>query len=551
MKQESNFKLMLRMSSLVKPLIGYMVLAITLGVTGFLCAIFIPYFAALLIAHIAIQAPDFPISVFFIVMGVCAILRGILHYGEQACNHYIAFKLLAILRDRIFSTLRRLCPAKLEGKDSGNLIFLITSDIEALEVFYAHTISPIFIAIITCLILLGMFLGLHPVFALIAFFAYCTIGILLPLYITKKGKADGKASRKEFGDLSDYTLESLRGMQDILQYEAGKERLAGMQKRSTIVNERQKKLKHYEGVSMALANMAIMGFSCIMVLCAGWLYLSNEISFTSALMGSVLLLSSFGPVMALSNLSNNLLITMASARRVLHLLDEQEQVEEIHGKQKVAFGDMCLQDVSFAYADEVILQDFHAVFEKGKITGILGKSGSGKSTLLKLLMRFWSVTQGQIYVNDTALKDINTKDLRQMQGYVTQDTVLFHDSILNNIRIAKLDASIDEVEAACKKANIHDFIMSLPQDYATPVAELGESLSQGERQRIALARAFLHDAPCLLLDEPTSNLDALNEAAILSKLAEQRDKTIVLVSHRPSTLRFVDHLLQMKRTRSS
>ena len=551
MKQESNFKLMLRMSSLVKPLTGYMILAITLGVTGFLCAIFIPYFASLLIAHIAIQAPDFPISVFFIIMGVCAILRGILHYGEQACNHYIAFKLLAILRDRVFSTLRRLCPAKLEGKDSGNLIFLITSDIEALEVFYAHTISPIFIAILTCLILLGMFLNLHPVFALIAFLAYCSIGILLPLYITKKGKADGKASRKEFGDLSDYTLESLRGMQDILQYEAGKERLAGMQKRSTIVNERQKKLKHYEGVSMALANMAIMGFSCIMVLCAGWLYLLNEISFTSALMGSVLLLSSFGPVMALSNLSNNLLITMASARRVLHLLDEQEQVEEINGKQKVAFGDMCLQEVSFAYADEMILQDFHAVFEKGKITGILGKSGSGKSTLLKLLMRFWSVTQGQIHVNDTAIKDINTKDLRQMQGYVTQDTVLFHDSILNNIRIAKLNASIDEVEAACKKANIHDFIMSLPKDYATPVAELGESLSQGERQRIALARAFLHDAPCLLLDEPTSNLDALNEAAILSKLAEQRDKTIVLVSHRPSTLRFVDHLIQMKHTRSS
>lgn len=551
MKQESNFKLMLRMSSLVKPLTGYMILAITLGVTGFLCAIFIPYFASLLIAHIAIQAPDFPISVFFIIMGVCAILRGILHYGEQACNHYIAFKLLAILRDRVFSTLRRLCPAKLEGKDSGNLIFLITSDIEALEVFYAHTISPIFIAILTCLILLGMFLNLHPVFALIAFFAYCSIGILLPLYITKKGKADGKASRKEFGDLSDYTLESLRGMQDILQYEAGKEHLAGMQKRSMIVNERQKKLKHYEGVSMALANMAIMGFSCIMVLCAGWLYLLNEISFTSALMGSVLLLSSFGPVMALSNLSNNLLITMASARRVLHLLDEQEQVEEINGKQKVTFGDMCLQKVSFAYADEMILQDFHAVFEKGKITGILGKSGSGKSTLLKLLMRFWSVTQGQIHVNDTAIKDINTKDLRQMQGYVTQDTVLFHDSILNNIRIAKLNASIDEVEAACKKANIHDFIMSLPKDYATPVAELGESLSQGERQRIALARAFLHDAPCLLLDEPTSNLDALNEAAILSKLAEQRDKTIVLVSHRPSTLRFVDHLIQMKHTRSS
>lgn len=551
MKQESNFKLMLRMSALVKPLTGYMLLAIILGVVGFLCAIFIPYFAALLISHIAIQAPDFPLHVFFILMGVCALLRGILHYGEQACNHYIAFKLLAILRDKVFYKLRQLCPAKLEGKDSGNLIFLITSDIEALEVFYAHTISPILIAISTCIVLLILFAQLHGGFLLIALLAYVTVGIFIPFYITKCGKEDGKAARKAFGELSDYTLESLRGIQEVLQYALGKKRLYGMQEQSESLNAYQKRLKAYEGNSVALSSAAIMLFSTGMVLFAGWLYMQGEISFTTALMGSVLMLSSFGPVLALSNLSNNLLVTMAAARRVLGLLDEQVQVKEVSGKQETSFGDITLQQVRFAYDDEIILQDLDAVFKKGKITGILGKSGSGKSTLLKLLMRFWEVKQGSIAIHARSLADINTQDLRNMQGYVTQDTVLFHDTILNNIRIAKLDASIQEIEEACKKANIHEFIMSLPNDYATQVAELGESLSGGERQRLALARAFLHDAPCLLLDEPTSNLDALNEAAILKNLQKQKDKTILLVSHRPTTLRIADMQIEMEQIRCS
>ena len=551
MNKIGNIRLMARMSLLVKPLAPYMLLAVVFGVTGFLCAIYIPYFSALLISHIAIQAPDFPVKVFFILMIVFAVLRGILHYAEQACNHYIAFRLLAILRDKVFTVLRKLAPAKLEGRDKGNLIYLITSDIEALEVFYAHTISPILIAIITCIILLTEFYKMHVMFFVIALCGYLFCGLILPWIITKLGKQQGKQSREGFGELSSYTLETLRGLQDILQYRIGEERLHMMSKKSEELHDVQKRLKLHEGNTIMVSNIIVTSFTFLMLVCGSYLYMQGAISFTSVIMSTVLMVSSFGPVLALANLSNNLLITMASARRVLGLLDEEEIVKEITGKEHSTAGDIEIKDLTFAYDDEEILKDINAHFKKGNIIGIHGKSGSGKSTLLKLIMRFWNAPSNSILINDRSVDDINTKDLRDMQSFVTQETVLFHDSIFNNIIIAKLDASVDEVENACKKAGIHDFIMSLPQGYATKVAELGDSLSGGEKQRIAIARAFLHDSPCILLDEPTSNLDALNEAIILKSLREQKDKTILLVSHRPGTMRIADSVLTIDSGRVS
>lgn len=551
MNKIGNIRLMARMSLLVKPLAPYMLLAVFFGVTGFLCAIYIPYFSALLISHIAIQAPDFPVKVFFILMIVFAVLRGILHYAEQACNHYIAFRLLAILRDKVFTVLRKLAPAKLEGRDKGNLIYLITSDIEALEVFYAHTISPILIAIITCIILLTEFYKMHVMFFVITLCGYLFCGLILPWIITKLGKQQGKQSREGFGELSSYTLETLRGLQDILQYRIGEERLHMMSKKSEELHDVQKRLKLHEGNTIMVSNIIVTSFTFLMLVCGSYLYMQGAISFTSVIMSTVLMVSSFGPVLALANLSNNLLITMASARRVLGLLDEEEIVKEITGKEHSTAGDIEIKDLTFAYDDEEILKDINAHFKKGNIIGIHGKSGSGKSTLLKLIMRFWNAPSNSILINDRSVDDINTKDLRDMQSFVTQETVLFHDSIFNNIIIAKLDASVDEVENACKKAGIHDFIMSLPQGYATKVAELGDSLSGGEKQRIAIARAFLHDSPCILLDEPTSNLDALNEAIILKSLREQKDKTILLVSHRPGTMRIADSVLTIDSGRVS
>ena len=340
-------------------------------------------------------------------------------------------------------------------------------------------------------------------------------------------------------------------MQDILQYQIADERKLGMLKRSVEVNKAQEKLKRHEGKNASLQTMAVMSFSLLMLGVATTLYMQGEVSITSLIMTTVLMLSSFGPVLALSSLSNHLLLTMASARRVLALLEEAPQVEDINGKEDAVFDTIKVENISFAYDKERILDKVSHTFEKGKITGILGKSGSGKSTLLKLLMRFYEAQDGAIQVGERALDSINTNDLRDMQSYVTQDTIMFHDTIFNNVHIANLEASVSDVERACKKANIHDFIMSLPKEYETSVAELGSSLSAGERQRIALARAFLHQAPCILLDEPTSSLDVLNEAMILKSLKEQKDTTILLVTHRQATLRIADEILHIENGRVS
>lgn len=551
MSNDGNIKIMMRMLGLVKPLAGWMILAVTLGVIGFLCAIFIPYLSAVIFGHIAIHAPDFPYTKMFLVIIVIAIARGFLHYGEQACNHYIAFKLLAIIRDKVFNALRRLCPAKLDRKDSGNLISIITTDIELLEVFYAHTISPILIAIITSLILLIQFYQMHITFMIIAAIAYLFCGIAIPYRINKKGKSTGQKAREQLGDLSNHTLESLRGLREILQYQIGRKRKEEMLDKSKTVNEKQKILKSYEGDTMALTNFAVSGFTLVILICGIWLYQNKQIEPISILLSTVLMISSFGPVLALSNLSNHLLTTMASARRVLALLDEKETVEEVQDKERNIFGNIEIDHVDFAYEEEQILQDFSADFKTGKIHGILGKSGSGKSTLLKLLMRFYDRKDGDITIYQRDIKHTNTTDLRNMMSFVAQDTSLFHDSVKNNIRIAKLDASDEEIIEACRKANLHEFIMSLPNGYDSEVSELGDSLSGGEKQRISLARAFLHDAPCIMLDEPTSNLDALNEGIILKTLKQLKGKTILLVSHRPSTMKIADTIVHVENGRVS
>lgn len=547
----SNWKVMMRMITLVKPLMGWMFIAITFGVIGFLCAIFIPVTALILVAQQLQLVYLASTSNLIIFMIVIAILRGILHYIEQACNHYIAFTLLAILRDKVFVSLRKLAPAKLEGQDKGNLISIITSDIELLEVFYAHTISPIAIAILTSGILVICFYFIEPIFALIALCAYITVGVCIPFKITRLGKEDGNEYREAFGDLNAYTLETIRGLQDILQYQSKDIRMKEMQKRSEHLNTIQKNLRRFEGKSMAYNNMAVHMFTLILLFVGLTLFVHGGISFYAVLIGSVLLMSSFGPVIALSNLSNNLLHTLASGRRVIALLDEQPQVEDVVSDEESSVGDIELDHLSFAYDNEVILKDVNEKFKQGEITGILGKSGSGKSTLLRLIMRFWDVKDGSISIDKKNIKQIDTKDLRQMQSFVTQDTILFHDTIEENLRIAKRNASIEEIMEACKKASIHNFIMGLEKGYQSHVGELGDTLSGGEKQRIGIARAFLHDSDCILLDEPTSNLDALNEAVILKSLRQVKGKTVILVSHRVSTLKICDHILPMKEGRVS
>lgn len=550
-KELNNFQVVWRMLALVKPLTLPMCFAIVMGILGFLCAIFIPVLSVMALLQVTGMEFHLDLSMLLYMLIFIAVLRGVLHYGEQAANHYIAFKLLAIIRDHVYTALRRLCPAKLDGKDKGNLISLITNDIELLEVFYAHTISPVFIAVFTSLIMLTFFAHLHIAAMFIALIAYILMAIVIPFYVNKKGKDIGFKNRQQIGHMSSFLLESFRGLSTILEYNIGTQRTQKMLDYSDDIENMQSQLKDIESIQLVASQILISLSAVVMFIVMYILYQNQIISVYKVIMATVLMLSSFGPVLALSNLANNLLSTLSSGRRVIELLDEEELIKDVTNKSTADFSDICVENLSFAYQDEMILKDIHYLFKQGKTTGIVGKSGSGKSTLLKLMMRFYDPCSGLITINERDLKTINTSDMRTMFAYVTQETVLFHDSIYNNIKVAKLHATKEDVYQACQKASIHDFIMTLPQGYDTTVAELGASLSGGERQRIGLARAFLSDAPCILLDEPTSNLDVLNEAVILKSLKEQIDKTIILVSHRESTMKIADEVIEMDMGRMS
>ena len=587
-KRRSAIRIMGSLIGLVKPLLHIMLAAIILGTLGYLCAIFLTILAGQVIVHglltgaagIIVPVDNMwlafiPVKTIITVMIVIAVLRGILHYAEQYCNHFIAFKLLAIIRHKVFASLRKLCPAKLEGRDKGNLISIITTDIELLEVFYAHTISPIAIATLTSMVLV-IFIGrYHWLAGMLALAAYLIVGVAIPMWNGKRGSQKGMEFRTSFGELNSFVLDSLRGLDETIQYGQGEKRKEQMSERSKNLAGIQKSLSKMEGSQRSFTNMVILLASFGMLALTIWLYDKGAIGFEGILTCTIAMMGSFGPVVALSSLSNNLNQTLASGERVLSLLEETPLVEEIPGDVETPgtesveheFTGAEAENVTFAYKvnglegdredglgrdNEVILDNYSLKLQPGKITGIHGASGSGKSTLLKLLMRFWDVQDGSISVDGTNVRKIPTRHLRDMESYVTQETHLFHDSIANNIAIAKPGASREEIMEAAKKASIHDFIMTLPKGYDTEVGELGDTLSGGEKQRIGIARAFLHECPLILLDEPTSNLDSLNEGIILKSLKESaKKKTVVLVSHRVSTMNVADVVYEMENGRIS
>ena len=572
-KRRSALQIMESLIGLVKPLLHIMLAAIILGTLGYLCAIFLTILAGQVIVHglltgvagMIVPVDNMwlvftPVKTIITVMIVIAVLRGILHYVEQYCNHFIAFKLLAIIRHKVFAALRKLCPAKLEGRDKGNLISIITTDIELLEVFYAHTISPIAIATLTSIIMV-IFIGrYHWLAGVLALAAYLIVGVAIPMWNGKRGSQKGMEFRTNFGELNSFVLDSLRGLDETIQYGQGEKRKEQMSERSKNLAGMQEDLSKMEGSQRSFTNMVILLASFGMLALTIWLYAKGEVGFEGILTCTIAMMGSFGPVVALSSLSNNLNQTLASGERVLSLLEETPLVEEIPGDVETSgaesmeyeFTGAEAENVTFAYGEEVILDNYSLKLQPGKITGIHGASGSGKSTLLKLLMRFWDVQDGSVSVDGTDVRKIPTKHLRDMESYVTQETHLFHDSIANNIAIAKPGASKEEIMEAAKKASIHDFIMTLPKGYDTEVGELGDTLSGGEKQRIGIARAFLHECPLILLDEPTSNLDSLNEGIILKSLKESaKKKTVVLVSHRVSTMNVADVVYEMQNGRIS
>lgn len=600
-KRRSALQIMGSLIGLVKPLLHIMLAAIILGTLGYLCAIFLTILAGQVIVHglltgvagMIVPVDNMwlvftPVKTIITVMIVIAVLRGILHYVEQYCNHFIAFKLLAIIRHKVFAALRKLCPAKLEGRDKGNLISIITTDIELLEVFYAHTISPIEIATLTSISMV-IFIGrYHWLAGVLALVAYLIVGVAIPMWNGKRGSQKGMEFRTNFGELNSFVLDSLRGLDETIQYGQGEKRKEQMSERSKNLAGMQESLSKMEGSQRSFTNMVILLASFGMLALTIWLYDKGAMGFEGILTCTIAMMGSFGPVVALSSLSNNLNQTLASGERVLSLLEETPLVEEIPGDVETSgaesmeheFTGAEAENVTFAYKvngsegdrqgeparagrcpgaeggrghdNEVILDNYSLILQPGKITGIHGASGSGKSTLLKLLMRFWDVQDGSVSVDGTDVRKIPTKHLRNMESYVTQETHLFHDSIANNIAIAKPEASREEIMEAAKKASIHDFITTLPKGYDTEVGELGDTLSGGEKQRIGIARAFLHECPLILLDEPTSNLDSLNEGIILKSLKESaKKKTVVLVSHRVSTMNVADVVYEMENGRIS
>lgn len=550
MKKQSKLKTLLRLVKVVKPLTGFMLLAVVLGTLGFLSAQFIPILGGYaLLAGLGLKG-GLRVEVIIGLLLLLAIIRAVLRFGEQWLNHYIAFTLLALLRDRVFRALRRLCPAKLESREKGDLISLITTDVELLEVFYAHTLSPICIAVLTSAVMCVFIGSYHWSLGILAVLAFLMVGLVLPAVISRRSGTLGDELRAQSGELAAHMLENIRGLDETIQYDGGSQRLESMNRKTDELSRRQEQLSKLTGTNFGLANTLILFSDVAMLLLAGGLFSRGVTGFDGFLLPLLALMSSFGPVMALANLGTTLQSTIASGARVLAILDETPETEDITGQLPISFAGAECSNVSFSYGEEEVLNGLTVSFPENRIIGVVGQSGCGKSTMLKLFMRFWQVKTGNISISDRNVAAINTADLRAMESYMTQETQLFRDTIAGNIRVARPEATDAEVENACRKAALHDFILTLPDGYQTQVGELGETLSGGERQRIGLARAFLHNAPFLLLDEPTSNLDSLNEAVILRSLKEEaKGKTIALVSHRRSTVRIADEVVMIENGR--
>lgn len=552
-RARSNWSVMLHLVKLIGPLVPVMLSAVALGVLGFLAAIFLTVFAAWGILGVAGAAGGMAATTACVLLAVCGVVRGPLRYGEQLCNHYLAFKILAVVRDKVFARLRVLAPAKLEGRDRGDLVSLITSDVELLEVFFAHTISPVLIAAVVSLIMTAFIASQSLLLGVVALAAYLVVGVCVPVLASKASGTGGRVVRDGMGALNTFVLDSLYGLRETLQFGRQRTRSAELGTLMDQVAGADLRLKRKAAVAFAATGAIVLAFDIAMLVCASMLVMAGSIGITQAVLASAALMSSFGPVIALANLGSTLQGTLASGARVLDLLDEEPETPDvIDGARPLDFTGLRVRRVGFAYGDERILSDVDFSIEPGSVVQITGKSGSGKSTLLKLMMRFWDVSEGAIELSGEDLRAVSTQSLRSLEAFMTQDTHLFAGTVRDNIALAKPDATDAQIAEAIEKAALTSTIARLPRGLDTQAGELGDALSGGERQRVGLARLFLCDAPFVLLDEPTSNLDSLNEAAVLRALAENKgDRTVVLVSHRPSAAFIADATYSVERGRVS
>lgn len=545
----TTFQLVRRLLGQVGDLRSLMVLACCFGTLGHLAATFLPVFGVMALCAAA-ERPVWGLSVGWAVafMVVCALIRGAMRYCEQYMNHNLAFRLLALFRGQMFAALRRLAPAKLTGKGKGDLISMVTTDVELLEIFFAHTISPTVIALATTVVYALALLFLSPWFAVLLVVAHLLIGVAVPAWFARALHGVGARIRKQSASLDDDVLDDMRGLEQIIRFGQGRARLARIDRRSRALWGQRVELSERNGVFGGFDHVIIV----LVTVCAALLaVLASRDDMAMAarnVTAMVLVVSSFGPTLALSALPASLTQTFASARRLFALMDEEPAVEEL-GTLEPEYNGMRMEQVTFAYgARTPVLRNMTLDVPVSGILGLQGPSGRGKSTLLKLLMRYWDPQQGAVTMSGDALPGVDARARRRLQTMMSQETYLFDGTIASNLRIADAQAGDDELREALRKASILPLVESLPQGIETPVGELGGRLSEGERQRIGLARMFLRHADLYLFDEPTSRLDALNEAYILqsiNELVSERDAAVVLVSHRASTMKIADEVLHM------
>ena len=556
-KQKSRMsggRIMASLIALLGSLAYVMAFAVINGSLGFVCSMGVTVFGAVGVAKALGEQIALSYGAIAGMAVGLGVLRGGLRFVEQYCNHYIAFRLLAVLRDKIFAALRRLCPAKLESKQKGSIIAMLTSDIETLEVFYAHTVSPVCIALtVSAAVMVFVGLASSPWLSLIAFVGYIAVGVIAPLISSSAMKEAGVKYRACFSAFNAYFLDSIKGIKDIVLNNAGEERKRGVSERSDALAGYTRELKYKIANATAATEFTVSFMTLVAAGAAVALVAAGQLTIGKAVIGVVAIFGSFGPVIAISALPGNLTQTFAAGDRVLKLLKEKPVVESIEDGKDFVFEDLEVKNLSFGYEkDKVVLKDICLTAKRGEIVGIVGESGCGKSTLLKLLLRFWGKDGGEILYDGTDIERINSASLTDNVTMVSQSTYLFDETIEDNLKTANENAGQEELERACKMASVHDFIATLPEGYKTRAGALGDNLSAGEKQRIGLARAFLSGSGLILLDEPTSNVDSINEGIILKALAEQKkDKAIILVSHRESTMAIADRIYRIENGRIS
>lgn len=545
--RRSGFKIASKLLSLIGSLSYVILLAVINGSIGHAVGTFIPVLGALAIAKVCGAEVALSYTALFILIIGFGLLRGALRYFEQYSNHYIAFRLLAKIRDVIFKKLRVLCPAKLETKQKGTIISMITADTETIEVFYAHTISPVCIAVV-CSVAITLFIGfvINWFMAAFALFAYIVIGVIMPIIGNKIVSTSGGEYRKEFTAFNGYFMDAIKGSRDIILHGKEEERKKTVDGYTDRLLSATEKMKNKSLRTSVITNIVIYILDFGMLALGIALVVSGNLSAPLMAVGVVALMSSYGPVLSVGKLPENLSQTFSSGDRIISLLEEEPAVTDIEGGKDFEFSSLETENLSFSYGEKAVLKDVNIAVEKGEIVGIMGQSGCGKSTLLKLLLRFWKKGGGEINYNGADIENINTSSLKNNAVMVSQSTYLFDDTVRGNLKIAKPEATDEELIAATKSAGIYDFILKLKDGFDTKIGSGGVSLSAGEAQRIGLARAFLSDAGLVLLDEPTSNVDAINEGIILKALKEQKHKkSIVLVSHRESTMSICDRIYKM------